>query len=56
MTSPRPADVANYCDQMFEAGQRALVAGDMDQFKRFAQYHQGFAELYHHLSAGGSIH
>lgn len=49
-------EVAAYCDHAFEASQRALLSGHIDNFRLFAQQHAGLAELYHHLRRGGSIH
>lgn len=48
-------DVATYCDHAFEAAQRALVSGELEQFQHWTKIHRAYSELYHHLNAGGMI-
>ena len=49
------AEVADLCDHTFEAAQRCLQAGALDDFRHFAEQHRYLAEFYYHLRNGGMV-
>lgn len=49
-------EAVSLCDLTFEASQRALASGNIEEFTKMARFHNGYAELYRHLQSGGAIH